>query len=248
MLSRILPLSIVAFWLTMTALLVRTELHPGASRLTIVPVEHVLKLLFLHEQSSDLNIVSDGQRVGYLRLRPRVEVASGERVLEFIGNLQLRFPQMPKQRFSWDGGFALNHDFELQRVTFGFTMHEPEAYRVDLTIDAGGRLAHVLWKTREEVLEDETFTLDEAGARAAMEHFGMDPMLLRTVGGKNSAKPEVIAQQSSLKMRDEQVETYLIAVRQSGQTLLEIQVSQIGQILAVKTFMGYTLTPDSGEF
>ncbi len=244
MLTRILSVAIVVFWLTMTGLLVRTELHPGGSRLSAVPVGHVLKLLFLHEQSSDLNILSDGQRLGYLRLRPKVEKETQARVFEFIGNLQIRLPQMPKQRFSWDGALTMNRGFAVQRMTFGLTMHQPMAYRVDLLVDAQARVAQVLLKERERGVEEETFTLDQAGAAQAMEHFGIEPMLLRAIGGKSAARPEIAAQQSSLLIRGERVETYLVTFKQSGQTLLKIQVSQIGQILEAKTFFGYSLAPE----
>ncbi len=244
MFSRILSVAIVIFWLTMTTLLVRMELSPRDSRLKAVPVEHVMKLLFLHEQSLDLNIALDGQRVGYLRLHPRQETGAQMRLLDFVGNLQVRLPQAPKQRFSWSGMLEMNHDFELQSASLGFTMHEPEAYRVDLQIDAPHRTVQVLWKAGDRVLEEETFTLDEFGAQKAMKHFGIDPNIVRAASGNSGAKPLITAQQSSLRIRGESTETYLVLVRQNGQTLCEIQVSQIGQILDVKTFLGYRLAPE----
>jgi hypothetical protein len=36
----------------------------------------------------------------------------------------------------------------------------------------------------------------------------------------------------------------MVTVEQSGQTLLEFHLSQLGQILHVRTLIGYTLAPD----
>ena len=54
MVTRFLSISIVLFWLTMTGLLVRMELWPNHSSLRSIPIEHVAKLMWLHEQASDL--------------------------------------------------------------------------------------------------------------------------------------------------------------------------------------------------
>ena len=45
----------------------------------------------------------------------------------------------------------------------------------------------------------------------------------------------VFAQRGSLLIHGERIETYLVTYRQSGQTFLEAQVSQLGQVLQVKT-------------
>src|SRR5262245_7266621 len=55
---------IVVFWLVMTTLLIRNEVNPEDSRLREVPVTHVLKLLYLHEQPSHLRIYAGGTPIG----------------------------------------------------------------------------------------------------------------------------------------------------------------------------------------
>jgi hypothetical protein len=42
----------------------------------------------------------------------------------------------------------------------------------------------------------------------------------------------------------ERIQTYLVSIGQNGQTLLEADISQLGQILRAKTLIGYTLMPD----
>ena len=69
MLARFLSAAIILFWITMTVLLVRSELWPGQSTLRSVPIEHVAKLFWQHQQASDLSILRDNNRVGHLHLR-----------------------------------------------------------------------------------------------------------------------------------------------------------------------------------
>ena len=243
MFYRLLCLLVVVFWLTMSALLIRTELSTGKSPLRAVPIEHVLKLLFRHEQQSDLNIYSDRTRFGHLRIHPRVDKETGHRILEFSGALQLRLPTLPKQRFLWDGAVEMDPAFATQRFRFGFTMLEPTNYRAETQIEPPAKRMHVLVRTTAGISE-ETFTLDEKGAWQLMEHFGVDPEVVQTFTRDTTINPEITAQQSSLRVHGERMETYLVTIQQSGQTLLEFHVDQLGKILQAKTLVGYTLTPD----
>lgn len=243
MFYRLLCLLVVAFWLTMTALLIRTELSPAKSRLRAVPIEHVLKLLFRHEQQSDLNIYSERTRFGHLRVHPRVDKETGRRILEFTGALQLRLPPLPRQRFLWDGAVEMDAAFVTQRFHFGFTMLEPTNYRAETRIEPLAKLMHVLVRSKAGVSE-ETFTLDEKGAWQLMEHFGVDPGVVQTFTRDTNISPEISAQQSSLRVHGERMDTWLVTIQQSGQTLLEFHVDQLGKILHAKTLVGYTLTPD----
>lgn len=244
MLSRILAVFIVAFWLTMTALLIRTELNPGGSALRAVPVGHVVKLLFLHEEQSDLGIRDEGQSRGHLRVQPKIDKATRQRLLEFIGTLHLRLPPDSRQRFSWDGVIALSPAHELERVELGVVVHDPQSYRLEFLAEPRSNRALFTAKVRDRVVEQFETTLDEAGVTQTLKRAGVDPAALVAFGDSRGIRPEVTARQSSLLIRGERAETYLVTVQQSGQTLLDMHVSQIGKILHVKTFLGYVLAPD----
>ena len=59
-----------------------------------------------------------------------------------------------------------------------------------------------------------------------------------------SAPLQVKAQEASLTVRGERLEAYLISAGQGEQTLLEAHVSELGQILRVRTFVGYSAAPE----
>ena len=80
-------------------------------------------------------------------------------------------------------------------------------------------------------------------ARDLLGQIGLDPALLTTVGAPQTA-PTIHARQPSLVLHGDRVDTYQLILEQSGQTLLEIQVSQLGEVLEAKTLLGYDFAPD----
>ena len=56
---------IVLFWVTMNVLLWRTEYGPRDPEGTIVPVERVMNLILASPDSSTLNILQNGKRIGF---------------------------------------------------------------------------------------------------------------------------------------------------------------------------------------
>src|SRR5438552_14605774 len=107
MLYRAVAILIVLFWLTMTGLLVRKEARPADSALREIPVSHVIRLLFLHEQASELNILSEKLRLGHLHLQPRASKEAASQAFEFSGYLQFPVPGSARQRVVWDGELEL---------------------------------------------------------------------------------------------------------------------------------------------
>jgi hypothetical protein len=238
---------IIAFWITMMVLLVRNERAPGGrSPLRAVSVEHVLKLLFEHEQPSDLNIHSDRVRFGQMRIEPHVDKETGRRALDFSGTVQFGIPSLlPRQRVSWDGIIHFSPALVAERAQLGVTMHDPDDSRVAVQIDLASRMANVSLAMPGGAAIQDAYTLDEAGAAKLMDQLGVDPAMVRTlVPMHQSAPPTISAQQSILRIHGEKIDTYMVTVEQSGQTLLEFHLSQLGQILHVRTLIGYTLAPD----
>jgi hypothetical protein len=94
-------------------------------------------------------------------------------------------------------------------------------------------------------MEQQTYTLDERGARSALESLGVDPTLL-PVAKKNLASSfQVKARQSNLTVPGGQMDTYLVTVESNGQTLFECHVDQLGRIVQATTLLGYTLSADA---
>ncbi len=241
---------ITLFWGAMWAILIRTELRPAGAALRAVPVEHVLRTLFQHQQTSDLFIAAEGRRLGRLQLTPSFRPEDGRRLIDLSGNVRLALGPGAGERLSWEGTLELDAAMALQTLRLHFTTGRPgekgpPTTEADLTLDAATRQAAGVWKSRGETVLAQSFTLDEAGARALLEQLGVDPTLLGTLRATAAATPPTLsAQQSSLEFRGERVETWLVTVAHNGQTLLELHLSQLGQVLRAKTLVGWTLEPE----
>ena len=134
MLYRAAAVLIVVFWIAMTALLVRKELSPGANELREGPVSHVMKLMFLHGEASDLNLHSERQIVGQLRFHPQIRKDDGARVMEYSGRMLIALPGAPRQRLSWAGDFEMNRALEMQSARL-HSMFRAATYTVHLMAD-----------------------------------------------------------------------------------------------------------------
>lgn len=241
---RAVSILIVVFWLTMTALLLRHEVKPGDSALREVPAGHVVKLLLHHHQSSDLNIVSDKTRLGRLRIDPHIRPADGLRTIAFSGNLLFIIPGGERRRVAWDGEMEMNKELTIQRFRLGVTMHEPEKLRSEIVIRPAENVAHYELSSANGILERQDYSLDERGAQEVFRHLGLDPATL-PLGKMQQAKPPVVkAQQSSIEIHGERMDTYLVTVESNGQTWVECHVNQLGQVVRATTLLGYTLSPD----
>lgn len=241
---RAISILIVLFWLTMTALLLRSEIKPGDSALREVPPGHVVKLILHHRQKSELNIMSDKLRLGHLHIVPQTRKEDGMRVFSFTGNLLFLLPGGDRQRVAWDGDCELDRDLTVHRFRLGVTMHEPERLRSEVVVLPGENLAQYTLSSANGVLERQSYSLDEKGARDVMRQLGIDPSMLPIDPLPKTKPPVIKAHQSSLDVQGERMDTYLVSVEANGQTLMECHVNQLGQIVKATTIFGYSLMID----
>ncbi len=252
MLTRALSVLIIVFWLIMIALLLRKEVGPGGSALREVPVGHVIKLLLMHGEESKLSIYSDKLPLGHLRIHPHMHKDTRSRVIDFAGHLQIVVPGWNRQRVAWDGELELEKDLATRRFTLGLTFRDPTvkealAYRAQIAvIPAENSLTWTLRRGEKLVEQPRVYTLDDTGLQRAFHDLSSDPTTLQMFQGqtKSMSPPVIRAHQSSMLFHGERIDTYLVTIEQSGQTLLEFDVSQLGNILRAKTLIGYSLAPD----
>jgi hypothetical protein len=227
----------------MTVLLVRSELWPGQSKLRSVPIEHVAKLFWLHQQASDLSILSDSIRVGHLHLHPRIRKEDGARILEFSGNLQWRLPGSRLQRVSWGGTATFDEELSLLNLQIGVPVGASPLMKAQVTVMPSENLARYQLFNNEIELEQEDYALDESGLKKVLKQLDLDPALYESVRG-SATVPVVSARLSSLTIPQGRIDTFLLSVKQGGQTLLEAHVNQLGVIARVKTLVGYNMAPE----
>jgi hypothetical protein len=241
---RVVAILIVVFWLTMTALLLRNEIKPADSALREVPAGHVVKLLLHHQLPSDLNIISNKMRLGHLRIDPKARKDGKPRTIGFTGNLVFIIPGGDRQRVAWDGEVEMDQELAIQRFRLGVTMHDQEKLRSEIVIEPAENVAHYVLSTSSGILERQDYTLDERGARDVFRQLGIDPSMLPVTPTVRSKPPVIKAQQSSIEIHGERMDTYLVTVESNGQTWIECHVDQLGHIVRATTLLGYSLIPD----
>ncbi|MGB8168492.1 MAG: hypothetical protein WCF18_13425 [Chthoniobacteraceae bacterium] len=244
MLYRFLAATIIVFWLTMAVMLVRREIGIGNTSLREVPVAHVAKMMLGHEQASDLQIYNEKVAVGRVQIHPRIRKEDGQRRFDLSGTLQIAMPGMARQRLSWTGELDLGKQLEMERLKVAVILRDPPSYTVDLLLEPAEHRLTVETRTSHQLMKRSQYSLDEKGANDWLRDQGIDPSLLMSLHNPHSAPLVIRALQSSLEIRGEKVETYLISAEQGEQTLFEAHVSELGQILRVRTFVGYSAAPD----
>ena len=245
MLHRLVIICITGFWVAMTSLLVVRELYPESTRLNAVPPGYVGQLVFKHEQTSELQISISGKEAGSLHIRPRTIADSGHRVIEFDGRVRLTLPGGQQQRIVWTGSFEMNRSLAPERLHLDLSTPEPGQH-TDILVDFAARKATLGAKIGNHVMSDTTFTLDEKGFDTLMGRAGVDPMMLRQLKASQSEIPQFdfSAQSSSLVIRGQKMETFLLVLKAGGQSLFEAQLSQLGQVLSAQSqALGWKLTP-----
>jgi len=246
MLKRIGYGLIFLFWATMLALLIRSEIIPEETALSEVPVEIVLKQFFHPDQASDLFIYSDGSRVGHLHLKPKQDDETKMRTLDFNGNLQLDLPEGARERASWEGKMELSKRFELQSFHVKFAVRdaavkELRPTKVDLTLLASEKKGSYRYQDGDRVVADGSFTLDEKGLEQLLDNWGIPPELHHQISLSKGVAPTITCRVIRMKIHEAETEGYLVTVAGNGQTLLELRLSQLGQIIDGTTPFGWTL-------
>ena len=247
MLNRLAAVLIVVFWGVMWGLLVKSELEPEEAALREVPVEHVLKLMFHHQQPSELIINSDGKMIGHLRLIPRVQ-ENEERLLEFSGGLQLRVPAAERQRLSWSGESTLTKELDLKTLAITVIMHTATEgatnSRLIFDFDAATKKGRYELRSGTMTFDKQEFEATEEGIRNLADRVGVGTTLMPAISSKSSAPPVIKARRASFKMDDDEMDTLLLTVEYNEQTMLQVHVSQLGRVLHAKTILGWTLETD----
>jgi hypothetical protein len=253
MLYRLVSVAIVVFWLLMTTLLIRNEVNPGGSSLREVPVTHVFKQLFIHEQRSNLRIYNGGTPIGFVYMYPHVEKDTEARILELNGTLLLDVGPNKKQRISWETVFQMGPAFEVECSEYRIRLHDPGDLLAEVRSRADQPLVHARLSSKDGVVEFD-MPLNQSGIEGVAQRFGATGDVLTTLqqllGGAQQSgpntKPQIRARQSSLRLDNEQrTETFLVSVEYNGQKYLECHFSQLGQALKATTYFGYTLQDES---
>lgn len=246
MLYRALLFLITALFITMWTLLIRSEVQPGGSSLRALPVENVLKEVFQNEKPSLLVIHDGSQRVGTLRFVGQSEAADGSRTLQYFGNAQLELPGAGTLRSAWNGDIVVTPEWDLKTFTLSAawriaSKNAGPATQLELSFSPQRHTASYVLKSGPDVIDRQEFSTDEAGLNTLLDHFDVDPIWRKQLRPGQGPKPSISARQASLVVDNVKLETALLSVVVNGQTLLEVHLSQFGEVLQARTLFGWTL-------
>jgi hypothetical protein len=242
--SRIVSGVIVCFWIVMTSLLIRLEVNPDNSNLLSLPASHVFKLMFMHQQISDLSITQNGKPVGNLMLHPKLDADLNKRTLIFTGGFSFLAPgAQKKQRITWDGSLVMDRAFNTLSLNLTASLQDPP-YRIHLDLDPLAKRADYDLQLGTHPFKHSSVPLNQEGLSSLLrDELGIDPAILQnmpvTIG-----TPTLTAKQTEMTIRKEKVVAYLLTFKQGDTTLAEIYVSQLGQVLTAKTLIGYNLSTE----
>ncbi len=238
--NRLIFAVIIVFWLTMTTLLVRMQIQPEASVLREVPPARVLALLFEHGQSSTLSIKHNRLTYGTVSINPVIE-ANGERILRYGGHALLRASYLPHDRLSLEGEMNFDPALEVTEARGSLGLRDQRTRFIYRLNSAAHSLKYSL-EMEGEIYRDGTISLRRNDLERLAADLGVDPAILETASASGGSV-KLSAHYSTFGYRDEKVQAYSLIIQRENTTLAEIFVSQLGQVLMVKTPFGLELSP-----
>jgi hypothetical protein len=241
MFYRALTLSIVAFWAVMMVQLVRIETHPETTDILNVPVSFVIGVMFRYAPLSLLNIRDGSKQIGSLEIRPSTTVPNG-RTLNISGSLQL-----PGQDpFNFDGAMKMDTTSRLQSFRLAVA-NRRQNYHVLITGDMAQRALHYETRMGDQLIASESLPMEPAALeRTLAQDLGLDPRMIAMEAG-GIAAPDITARETQLTLRSGELQVYEVIVTEGGAPLLDLYMTQLGQIVLAKTSFGYTLGAEDWE-
>ena len=250
MIKRLAIAGIVCFWLVMNVSLFRLWLNPLGSDVLSMPVEHVVRQMFVHQQPSLLTLFQNEARVGSLTLIPLREGDERPEV-RFSGDAVPQLPLIGARSFRWHGAVTLDSQFAVATSALEVESRTPKA-TVKLDLDARTKRVTYSAKRGDAAPLTGAFTFDVAGLEQMLRQFGVGPEMvphevltqIAANAQSDSQQIHLEARQAQTKVRGESVEIFRIRLLQEGSPLVEVDFSQLGQVLGVKTAFGIRLAPD----
>lgn len=231
----------------MTALLVRLEWASDETRMIAVPTAYVWKLLFRHEEMSALTLFNGRQRLGELHLQPRQRAGAGGAFhqLDGSGAFALNVPGVPGERMALHFTLDLDEGEQIQHVEIAANFHEPKQKQPGVTVVFDGQPPRGRWhyaiRRDDDLLKENSGTMEALLDDPDLRAFGFDPTIFGQMSRQQAAATTVTARHGTLHLNGEDVETYVVTLRQGDGLESSVHLNQLGQILAVKTFLGFDL-------
>ena len=233
-------IGVVAFWLVMMGLLIRLETHPDATDILDVPVSYVMRLVFQHGQQSLLTVRDESGAIGNVSLRPEITGTDG-RVMNFSGSLEPQLAGLGRQRLNFGG--AVNMDATLKMRDFHLDLNVQEShYHVTVAGDAERNQLRYEVRQGSHWVTSQTLPMNAAALEPAlMQSMGLDGKTI-PISPVSMQPPDLTARETELALHGEKLEVYEVSAKVGTASMADLYVTQLGQVVMVKTAFGYSLT------
>ena len=248
---RALVLGIIVFWCWTTARLVRTELLPTGVEATPVPIAYLWKLVFLHEEPSDLVLYNQQQRLGNLHIEPHRHAlnvdgsSSSNHAITAIGGFSVELPWAARQNIVLHALLKLDEHEQMQRLEISAVFHEPKQRNAGTTVTLDGSSSTGLWhyavRQGDTLIKEQTGTVATLLDTPELRSLGFDPATFARIQQQQLAKASVSVHRGTLSMHGDDLDTYVVSFKDGNGLEATMHLNQLGQILAVKTFAGIEL-------
>ena len=248
---RVLVVGIIVFWVWMMALLFQTEWLPGApGQQSPVPTAYIWKLMFLHQEPSDLVLFSRGQRLGSFHLQPHREeqTSPGEsgpfRSVKALGGFNFDSPWAARQNVVLHGLLELDSHDDVQRLELSAAFHTPKQPTPGWSFALDGQPPTGQWhysiRQGDDLIREKSGTLAELLDLPELRSLGVDPASLGRMQ-QQLAHATIIAHRDKLRMNGDEIDAYVVSVKDASGLETTLHMNQLGQILALKTPLGFEL-------
>ncbi len=239
----IITVVISSFWLVMTALYIRVQFFPNYQPGWFhIPVPHVLNLVFNSEQSSTLAIYQGEYRIGTVYVRPLLDESND--VTSYImvnGEVTIKLPGVRKRvTFRNKMGFIDNYQ-SVAEFESGIRMKNPE-FELEIESAAGSEaITYRVSGANDTTLREGSGTVPEILAASPLGEAGISLDALQQVAA-TPAQPT--ARRATTQLASQEIEVYRISIPVDASSYLEIDVSQLGRVVGVRTPYGIKLVSE----
>lgn len=243
--------AIILFWLWMTALLVRGTWFPQSGEPIAIPTAYVWKLVFLHEEPSDLTVYNGRQRVGNLHLQPHRQMVERdgknrtERQLKLVGGFNVDWAWTGRQSVILHGTLDLGEKDEITHLRLSAVFHDTRPTTPGTAVVLDGTPSADQWhysvQQGDLMLEERSGSVAQMLDRPELRALGLDPAAFARVQGQQVSKASTTARRGKLQMNHDEIDTYVVTFKDGNGLESSVHLNQLGQILAVTTFAGLSL-------
>lgn len=251
MLGRVFAIGIVAFWLVMMTLLIRSELLHTNPLTYSVPIETVMQKMFEGEESSDLTIFYQGKRVGTCSFQVAKDRSTNPPHYSVKSELTLDFEMLGRsiRLQSWTDS-TFDRRYQMTRFTSQTTTGDT---RIDLKGDLASQFVEFELKMGNGVTEKHKLpfsAIEQMGPSGALGLFGMGGLQASDTQGAEAETPSwlslnpggngpaTVVQDTPLQVGKEKLQTLMVHTRYDDSLWSKVYVSPVGEVLKVETSFG----------